>query len=119
MAWVYLDDHWDEHPKVLDAYELDALAPLLFISGLAYCRRSGTDGRISGTKIKGLLGYRPKALRALLATELWHKVGPGDAVVIHDWHDWNRSAEERSASARNAAQVRWSRDRDAKRNASA
>ena len=116
VAWVYLDDHFDEHPKIIDAYELDSSAPLLFVASLAYCRRTNTNGRVSGTKIKGLLGYRAKAHRALLATELWHKVGPGEAIEVHDWDQWNRTAEERSASARNAAQVRWER---ARRNAGA
>lgn len=112
MPWVYLDDHWDEHPKILDIYELDPLAPLLFISGNTYCRRNATEGRIPGTKIKGLLGYRPKAHRALLAAGLWNKVGPGEAVEIHDWDQWNKAGEARSASARNAARIKWDRERE-------
>jgi hypothetical protein len=107
VPWVYLDDHWDEHPKFLAAFELDALAPLLFISSLAYCRRNDTKGYVPGPKVKGLLGYRPKAARALLAAELWHKAGPGEGVDLHDYADWNRVSESRSASARNAARARW------------
>lgn len=109
MAWVYLDDHWDEHPKFLAAYELDPQSVTLFIAGLAYCRRNATKGYIPGAKVTGLLGYRPKAKRALFSAELWHKVGPGDGVDVHDYDDWNRASESRSASARNAAQARWSR----------
>jgi hypothetical protein len=45
---------------------------------------------------------------------LWREDGPGAAVTVHDWNDWNTTTEQkqdRSASARNAAQVRWSKHR--------
>jgi hypothetical protein len=112
MPWVYLDDHFDEHPKVIDAFELDTQAPLLFVSSLAYCRRGDTSGRVPGTKVRALLGYRPKAHRALLAVELWHKVGPGETIEVHDYAEWNGVAETRSASARNAARIRWGKERN-------
>jgi hypothetical protein len=111
MPWVYLDDHFDEHLKVIDAFELDGYAPLLFIASLAFCRRNNTRGRVPGSKVRALLGYRPKAHRALLAVELWHKVGPGETIEVHDYMEWNGVGENRSASARNAAQVRWSKAR--------
>jgi hypothetical protein len=114
MPWVYLDDHWDEHPKMLSAYEIDLLAPTLFISGLAYVRRNNTDGLIPGPKVRGLLGWRAKSQRALVCAGLWREDGPGAAVTVHDWNDWNTTSErkqDRSASARNAAQVRWSKHR--------
>lgn len=107
MTWVYLDDHFDENPKVLDVFEQDPQAIVLYIAGLAYCARNATDGHIPGTKISALLGYRVKAQRALLNAGLWHKEGPGLEIVVHDWEQWNRTAVRRSASARNAAQVRW------------
>jgi hypothetical protein len=109
VPWVYLDDHWDEHPKILTAYAEDPLAPTLFISSMTYCRRSSPDGIIPGPKVRGLLGWRAKAQRALLAAELWHHIGPGETMEIHDWRDWNHGAEARTASARNAAQIKWKR----------
>ena len=113
MAWVYLDDHFDEHPKLVGAYERDPHALIVFISGLAYCRRNDTDGLILGAKVRGLLGWRPKAQKALLDLELWHDAGNG-AVVVHDYEDWNRTSDQRSASARNAAQIRWAKERERK-----
>jgi hypothetical protein len=107
MTWVYLDDHFDEHPKVLDVFEQDPQALVLFVAGLAYCARNASDGRIPSLKVPKLLGYRAKAQRALLNSGLWHKEGPGQAIEVHDWDQWNRTAARRSASARNAAQVRW------------
>jgi hypothetical protein len=78
---------------------------------LAYARRNATKGYVPGPKVKGLLGYRAKARKALIAAELWHESGPGAGVEIHDYDRWNRSGEERSASARNAAAVRWSKEK--------
>ena len=107
MPWVYLDDHFDEHPKVLAAGGLHPLAPWLFVCGLTYCRRAGTDGLIFAEKIKTLTPlYRAAARVALVRVLLWEEVGAG-AVQVHDYCDWNRPAAGRSASARNAAQVRW------------
>lgn len=117
MGWGFFDDHWDEHPKVLAAFELDPQAPLLFVSGVLYCRRSGQPGIIPAAKVRSLLGYRARARRALVAVELWHDAA--GSAEIHDWEDWNRQAADRSASARNAAQIRWAKGRDAKRIASA
>ena len=113
MPWVYLDDHWDEHPKILEAFELDCQAPILFISGNTYCRRSGAKGLIPGPKVRGLLGWRPKAQKALVEAGLWHLVEPGKSIEVHDWEQWNHS-EGQSASARNAAQVRWKREKEAR-----
>lgn len=118
MGWGFLDDHWDEHPKVLAAFELDSQAPLLFVSGMLYCRRAGQLGLIPAAKVRTLLGYRPKARAALVAVCLWHDA-MGGSVEVHDWEQWNRSASARSSSARNAAQIRWARERDAQRNANA
>jgi hypothetical protein len=107
MPWVYLDDHFDEHPKVLDAYELDPQAITLFVAGLAYCRRSDSGGHIAATKVRALLGYRHKAERALVIAGLWEGELEGGAIKVHDYEQWNRAGQSRSASARNAARVRW------------
>jgi hypothetical protein len=117
VAWVYLDDHFDEHPKVLLAREAHRDAPWLFVAGLCYCRRGNTDGLIIAPQIPRLItGYSPKAALALMDAVLWDEAEDG-AVTVHDYSEWNRSSEAKSASARNAAQVRWAREREAARNA--
>ena len=108
MGWVYLDDHFDEHHKVLAAGELHPLDPWLFVCGLTYCRRSGSAGLIAGPKVRMLTPLFKKGARdALVQIGLWDEVA-GGAIQVHDYSQWNRTNEERSASARNAAQVRWS-----------
>ena len=113
MPWVYLDDHFDEHPKVLEARELHRDAPWLFVAGLCYARRSDNKGVIPKPQIPRLITrYTPAASRALISSGLWDDCS-GGPVLIHDYSDWNRSGEARSASARNAAQVRWHGNRNA------
>ena len=112
MGWVYLDDHFDEHHKVLAAGEMHPLAPWLFVCGLTYCRRSDARGLIPGAKVRTLTPLYKKAARdALVSIGLWDEV-EGGAIAVHDYGQWNRTNEERSASARNAAQVRWNREKN-------
>ena len=109
MPWVYLDDHFDEHHKVLAAGELHPLAPWLFVCGLCYSRRAATAGLIPAGKVRTLTPLYHKAARnALITVALWDELSDG-AVQIHDYGQWNKTSEERSASARNAAAVRWSK----------
>ncbi|WP_298330398.1 HNH endonuclease signature motif containing protein [Haloactinopolyspora sp.] len=111
MAWVYLDDHFDEHPKVLLAREAHRDAPWLFVAGLCYCRRGDTDGLIIAPQIPRLItSYTAAVKRALLAAGLWDDAGDG-SVRVHDWSEWNRTKDERSASARNAARAKWGNQR--------
>lgn len=118
MGWVYLDDHFDEHHKVLAAGDLHPLAPWLFVCGLTYCRRSDTAGVIVDAKVRTLTPlYKKGARDALVTVGLWEALTFG--VQVHDYGVWNKSNSERSASARNAAQVRWSKIANANGNADA
>jgi hypothetical protein len=109
MPWVYLDDHFDEHHKVLAAGDLHPLAPWLFVCGLTFSRRAGSAGLIPAAKVRTLTPlYRKPARDALVTVALWDELADG-AVLIHDYGQWNKTNTERSASARNAAQVRWAK----------
>jgi hypothetical protein len=57
--------------------------------------------------------FRKKARDSLVKVGLWEEAG-GGAIIVHDYAEWNRSNESKSASARNAAQVRWERERQRK-----
>jgi hypothetical protein len=108
VGFVYLDDHFDEHHKVLAAGDIHPLGPWLFVCGLTYCRRAGTSGLIVAAKVRTLTPlYKPGARDALIQVCLWDTVDDKGAVEVHNYSGWNRTNEERSASARNAAQVRW------------
>lgn len=110
MPWAHVTDHWDEHHKFLAAFEREPRSICLYFAGLSYCKRSGNDGLIPGGKVRSLLGWSLRAQRALVQYDLWCEAGAG-AMEVHDYLDWNYSAQERSAKARNAAQIMWARRR--------
>lgn len=113
MAWVYLDDHFPEHPKVVRA---GGDAAWLFVCGLAYVRRHGTKGLIP----KGAVGQltdrtKPAQLaKRLVEVNLWVDIDD-EHFAVHNYDEWNRPQESRSEAARKAARARW----DAKGNADA
>lgn len=118
MSWVYLDDKFVRHPKVLAAMSLQPLSPWLHVCGLSYCREHLTGGLMAPLVIPTLMPlYRPKLRDALITVGLWESAGDG-WVQIHDYESFNHSEDEqrekRSAKARRAADARWSNARASK-----
>lgn len=124
---VYLDDLWDEHPKV--QLLPDERAGLMYIRGLLYCQRNAkTRGRIPKSAVVEMTRHRrPKALADMLASDhgagvLWHDEGA--FYRVHDWEIHNQRALERSDEldaqqqarrdrASKAAAARWGTRQDA------
>lgn len=116
MPWANLDDQFPNHPKVI---RLSNAAFRLHVSGICYCAKYRTDGRISAEVVPMLLPrYTRKVLDELAAGDrpLWVPVVGG--YEIHDYLEWNRSKAEiqehkerlrkvRSEAGRKGAQVRW------------
>lgn len=86
MTWVRLDDHFHDHPKIV---ELSSDAYRAFIGGLCYCARHLTDGKIPQSAVRGL-GPK-KATVELVSAGLWDQNGSG--VSVHDYLDYQYSAE--------------------------
>lgn len=116
MAWVYLDDQFPDHPKVALA---GGDAGWLFVCGLAYVKRYGTEGRIPKSQVPKLSDRKgpAKLARRLVEVGLWED--DGEHYAIHDYSDWNKPQASRSAAGRKAAQARWSRERSANADANA
>ena len=116
MPFVYLDDQFPDHPKVIRA---GADAAWLFVCGLAYSRRYGTGGAIPTAQVSKLTTLRNplKLAGRLCAERLWEVIR--DGFQIHDYDDWNRTADSRSEAGRKAAHARWHGKSDAVRNANA
>jgi hypothetical protein len=115
MAWIQIDDHFDEHPKL---QQVGPLAWGVWLAGLAYCNRNLTDGFIPWTKAHTLAGFAtmdgddqiwhlarvrtngeeaediqsPWVIDLLIAAGLWEEVDGG--FRIHDYTDWQRSKAE-------------------------
>lgn len=109
MTWVYLDDQFPDHPKVVAAGED---AAYLFIAGLCYSKRLGTEGHIPKAMVPKLVSAKSSARSArLVDVGLWED--QGDEFVVHDYTDWNKPAEARSEAGRKAAHARWHANRNA------
>lgn len=52
MGWVKIDDHFTDHPKIVQA---GPLAIAMQVAGLCYCNRYLTDGFITRSAVKKLL----------------------------------------------------------------
>jgi hypothetical protein len=123
MAWIQIDDHFDEHPK------LQAIGPAawgMWLAGLAYCNRNLTDGFIPWAKARSLVSFtylgpddhdeRGRIVYELAITSGSGLAGHGEdltaAIVIaqlldvglweevdggyhiHDYTDWQKSKEQ-------------------------
>lgn len=106
MAWVKIDDHFADHPKVLQA---GPLAMALHVRALCYSSRYMTDGFIPAAAIAQLMTgfenliegqYEPNVL---VRAGLWETVTGG--WRIHDYLEYNPSKAQ-ILSAREADRSR-------------
>jgi hypothetical protein len=88
MAWVKLATGFGRHPKVLAAGDAAAMAHL---RAMCWAAEAGTDGRIPPEALPIIPATRKQAER-LEEVGLWECNGNG--WVIHDWRDFNVSAEQ-------------------------
>lgn len=87
MPWLRLDDGFSDHPKIIG---LDDGAYRLHVDALVFCARTLTDGFVS----KGALRRLPNGhlVGELVDAGLWEPDGEG--WWIHDFLDYNQSAEQ-------------------------
>lgn len=127
MAWVRIDDHIDEHPKLAAA---GPLGLALFVAGLAYSNRNLTDGFIPQAVAHRLLlwedpngrisvtnGVQVNDVDSELVAEtlvdvgLWKRVKGG--YRVHDYHEF-QPTKERVMAEREAAKQRMRKARESR-----
>lgn len=115
MGWVKLSTAFYRHPKALAA---GAAGRNLYVAALAYCGEYDTDGKVLGTSLPAIgvdVGLADADASAaadrLVEVGLWDR-GP-DHWMVHDWREWQTTAEER-AEKRRAEKERKARWRAAK-----
>jgi len=105
-VWVKLDDGFADHPKVA---RLSNEAFRLHVMALCYCARFLTDGVVPDVVTHR---YR-RAIPSLIDAGLWSAIEGGGGYAIHDWGEWNPTAEQvqhrRKAEAERQARMRVSR----------
>jgi len=99
MAWVKIDDHFPDHPKVVSA---GPLAAWLYVAGLCYCNRLLTDGFIPFSQVDRLSPHRAdqdprdspfKLAELLCGLELWtegNRKGV-NGYFVHDYRKYQPS----------------------------
>lgn len=110
--WVKLDDSIFENPKIS---RLSKDAKLLYLVGLTYCAKWLTDGRITPTGLRlvtAIAEAGDDSVGELVSAGLWRQ--DADSMYVHDWADYNPSAEKVLAD-RKAAKERMQRIRSPER----
>ena len=110
-VWLKLDATYPEDDRILEA---GALAELLFVRSIAYCRRRLTDGFVSKSAVKLLALGIPDAaetlVEALVANELWLVVDGG--WKVRSYEKWQQTKADLAADAE---RKRTERDREKER----
>lgn len=129
VAWIRVDDHFDEHNKF---QQVGPLGIALWLAGLAYCNRNLTDGHIPWAKARSLLSWdflgpdqepmtiaitsgmkgddvKPAfVIRLLVDAGLWEEVDGG--YRVHDYNDYQFTKEQieqkREATTKRVAEWR-------------
>ncbi len=98
---MYIDEELPTHPKILKAGQRlgdngAAIALGLYLLALSYTRKQVTDGYIPDAFLASSATCKdPLKVAKVLASRgvrLWHRRRGG--YVIHDFHDFNKSASE-------------------------
>jgi hypothetical protein len=103
---VYLDELLPQHPKIVRAGELiggnngQVVALGVFVTALCYARQHLTDGLIP-QRCLGNVSRKSRAVSALIRVGLLKKTGAHD-FQIHDYQEWNESAEAIKAERKKA-----------------
>lgn len=114
LPWIRLDTAMPDNPKIIDlidSHKDGMAAAFVWVCGLAYAGKHGTDGFITRSALARING---KAIHAKLLVEhrLWddeHGVG----WTIHGWAEFQETNDEttkRTERARNAALARWAKN---------
>lgn len=114
MGWAKFDDQFTDHPKVVAA---GPMAELLAMRAVIHCARYETDGHVQAAQLPRLavgITSVKKRVAKLVEVGLWHEDPDGDGWWVHDYLDYNPSAEEQEQK-RADARERMRRVREKKR----
>lgn len=117
LNWVRVDSNLHSNHKVLALLSARGgdHALCVFLFGLGHSGSHGLAGFIPSAAI-GLFHGTKKDASLLVDVGMWDEVPGG--FTIHDWSEYQLADEEaaaRSEKARNAAEVRWAKQRERER----
>lgn len=95
MSWFYVDDQFDDHPKLAElSPELELACVGLWTKAGSWCRRKLTGGQIPHGQVRKLGGTKELA-EELVKAGLWESTSAGYA--FHDWGEWQETPAELEA----------------------
>lgn len=103
MAWAKLDDGMPTHPKVIAA---GAAAFALDVAAICYSNKHLTDGFIATHALAAVLPGLPSPKRhaaKLVEVGRWDQVD--DGWIIHDYHDFQPSADHQREVSKKRAEA--------------
>lgn len=108
--WLKIDTGFARHPKVLRLTERQRW---VHVSAMCWCAENATDGAIPREALEAISPHAKGAAKRLVEVGVWDETPDGYAV--HDWLDYNISAEDhrKQRDAKAARQAAWRAKRDA------
>lgn len=107
MTWAKVDDGFIDDLKVGG---LSWAARGVWVTGLAWCARKLSDGRIS-IKAAALMEFPQELIDELVAAHMWDLAADGNGWVVHNYLNYNPSKAE-VVAARESAKQRMGNLRD-------
>lgn len=126
-AFAQFDVGYLDNPKISDVFDASPLAICMHFASVLYCAQHLTDGYIALRTMQRKVGGSAEDVAALIDAGLWHEPGhdcdgcpdvPQGKLYVHDYLQHNRTSEgvkRRSNSANIGAQVRWAKEREARK----
>ena len=115
LPWVRLDTAMPDNPKILhliESHKEGRAAAFVWLCGLAYSGKHGTDGFITRSALSRINGLAVHA-HLLVEHQLWKDEGVGWTVPGWDeFQESNTETKTRSDRARKAAFARWHKEID-------
>lgn len=130
--WAKVDLGYLTNPKMSEVLDESTTAPLMHIASILHCAQHLTDGEASPRAMMRMVGGNAQDIELLVKNGLWHEPGHECAecpqpeegrIYVHNYLNHNVSSDkvsEKSEKARQAANERWAKERNAQsmRNAS-
>lgn len=92
LPWIRFDTTMPDNPKILELCEMREghRAAFVYVCGLAYAGRHGTDGFIPSSALSRINGRKADADK-LVQVGLWDAADKG--WVVHAWDEYQQASE--------------------------
>jgi hypothetical protein len=90
--FVPLSVNYYDDPKIID---VGPMSELLYVRGLAFVKRAGSDGKISSNQLRSItprLTSVSRLVERVVDVGLWEANGNG--WIVSGWSGWNRPTGE-------------------------